>query len=69
MPGIISGNQLQILRLPCERPPYVKEMIQFVAGCQNENGGFRQVPASNRAEFGTPYYVLESLKVLLNIKY
>ncbi len=60
---------LQIFRLLGQRPPYVKEMLQFVAGCQNENGGFRRALASGIAGFETSYYALESLKVLLNVKY
>jgi hypothetical protein len=58
---------LQIFRLLDERPPYVKEMIQFVAGCQNENGGFRRALASGISGFETSYYALESLKILINV--
>jgi hypothetical protein len=60
---------LQIFRLLVRQPPYVKEMLRFVAGCQNENGGFRRALASGIAGFETSYYALESLKVLLNVKY
>lgn len=60
---------LQIFRLLGERPPYAEESIRFVAGCQNENGGFRRALASGISGFETSYYALESLRVLLNVKY
>ena len=58
---------LQIFRLLGERPPHEKEMLRFVGGCQNENGGFRRALASGISGFETSYYALESLKVLINV--
>jgi hypothetical protein len=58
---------LQIFRTLGVRPPFADSMIRFVAGCQNENGGFRRALASGISGFETSYYALESLKVLINI--